>query len=1000
MNWLDSRLFRVLSFVVLLFFSWTFGGFFDLAFAVKDIKELSASADQPKAEKPEEKLQEALDNIEQILTDTETDTDTKKNKLKTKKAKIGNLDKEIKKQFKATEKKLKEAGLPQEILKRHHDFVKLYKDNLKELNDNLDAIEKAKGKVEVESEVEKTKKFLKKVKPPKKHVPLDPNKLPHRTPDVIKKEPRLNYSDDRRVTIDDGRGTNDEKKTNSQQLTADREPILVALNGPLAGLLDDSEWTVDSSQTLNTFTDDLFDSPLSDISNSEPFLLAAADPPTSDDLAETIEVQFTPEITAKALELENNPVKIYNFVRNNIEFVPTYGSIQGADYCLQTKLCNAVDTASLLIALLRVSGIHARYVEGTVEIPIEKVKNWVGGFTDSIAALDFIASGGIPVTGLISGGEVVMVRMEHVWVEAYVDYIPYRGAVAGPGDTWIPLDASFKQYNYVDGIDADTAVPIDFNALLAEVENQSTINNEIPSITGLPTGTIQNQVSDFQTRLNEYLAANFPQVDNYYELDKTLHGYREIIQKNLRFLPNTLAGMKVITELDTFSEIPDTLRHKINFKLSSTDLIFGNTSFTYTVFLPDIAGKRITLSYSPATAGDAQVMSDAEGILNFPLYLVEVIPELKIEGQTVAAGTSISMGSDQTFERSFYRPNGSTGRVSNNVYAGEYYAVGLNVNKVNFQYLYDRANLWQPDAADNKDDRLGELLYLTSMFYFAWSDYFADKLSRSNNIVSLRHTSESLVGMRFNASYVFGTPISISSVGLNMDIDRDVVSVASKTNDSDTKLWFMIQTGLFGSSLEHSLFESIMGFDAVSAVKFLDLASQQNIPIYIIDSENSQRVDELQISFEDKQDIKNLINAGRLVLVPESNIQYFDYTGIGYIAIDMNTGSGAYLISGGLNGGDTIRENVEALLELAKDLLGKAGRPVYKIYKTTIENLLANYPDIADDPDVKFKEWTEEVLFVGYFAQRLPLGGRIKIIIGQQILYSTMIMLSELTIPF
>jgi hypothetical protein len=52
--------------------------------------------------------------------------------------------------------------------------------------------------------------------------------------------------------------------------------------------------------------------------------------PTPEDLALNIEVQFTPEIIAKAQELGNNPVKIYNWVRNNVEFVPTYGSIQGA----------------------------------------------------------------------------------------------------------------------------------------------------------------------------------------------------------------------------------------------------------------------------------------------------------------------------------------------------------------------------------------------------------------------------------------------------------------------------------------------------------------------------------------------------------------------------------------------------------------------------------------------------------------------------------------------
>ncbi len=160
----------------------------------------------------------------------------------------------------------------------------------------------------------------------------------------------------------------------------------MASNGPLDGLLS---------------------SPLPTTYDPSPILLAqATNPPTAGDLAETIEVQFTPEITAKALELENNPLKIYNWVRNNIEFVPTYGSIQGANYCLQTKLCNAFDTASLLIALLRVSNIPARYVEGTVEIPIEKVKNWAGGFTDSMEAINLLASAGIPTTGNIVGGEI------------------------------------------------------------------------------------------------------------------------------------------------------------------------------------------------------------------------------------------------------------------------------------------------------------------------------------------------------------------------------------------------------------------------------------------------------------------------------------------------------------------------------------------------------------------------------------------------------------------
>ena len=183
------------------------------------------------------------------------------------------------------------------------------------------------------------------------------------------------------------------------------KPILLAANGLINGLMD------------------------APLSSQQPILLARNTPPSQDDLAENIEVQFTPGIEAKASELNHNPVKIFNWVRNNIEFIPTYGSIQGADMCLQTEQCNDMDTASLLIALLRASNIPARYVYGTIELPVDKVMNWAGGFANPNAALEFIASGGTPVTGLVSGGQISTIRMEHVWVEAYVPYGNYRGSI-------------------------------------------------------------------------------------------------------------------------------------------------------------------------------------------------------------------------------------------------------------------------------------------------------------------------------------------------------------------------------------------------------------------------------------------------------------------------------------------------------------------------------------------------------------------------------------------
>jgi hypothetical protein len=975
---------RIISTVVLAFFIWTFGGVFDITYAIKVSQKSEVRTQKSKNPKPEEKFNKALEDIEQIITNikdkAEVEVKAEKNKLKAKKTEIETLDVEIKKQFKETEEKIK--GLPEVIKKRHKDFVKHYEDNLNELNSNLDAIDKAKGKGEVEAEVEKAKKHLEKVKPPKKHRPLDPNKLPHRA------------AEEKEVPI--------EEITPEQAALLDKEFAEIYSDLPTgqagsSGIQYSELGTqnfvqVASISTLHGLLPQIITQAV------DPPPSASSGVPTAADLEETIEVQFTEAIQVKAEELGNNPHKIYEWVRNNIEFVSTYGSIQGADYCLQTKLCNAFDTASLLIALLRVSGVHARYVQGTIELPIEKVMNWAGGFTDKMSALRLFASAGVPTSGITVGGEIKYARIEHVWVEAFVDYIPSRGArhKTGQGDTWIRLDASFKQYEYIDRLDVNTAVPTDYEALFAEVSSLSTINTEIPSITGLPTETIQNQITDFKNRLDEYLSINLPEVDTYYELRDTLHGYRNIMQKDFKFLLGTLPS-RVISKNNTFSEIPQNLRHKLSLNLINENILINSNPLLYNTSLPELAGKRITLSYIPATPNDEQVMSDAEGILNFPLYLVQVIPELKIEGQTVATGGIIGMGQEQTFQISFSRPGGNTDRVNNSVQAGEYYAVGLNVSKVNFQYLYDRVNIWQPDTAEDRDDRLGELLYLTSMFYFARSDHFKNELELSSDIASVRHPSESIVGMKLYASYIFGAPMLIDSVGLNMDVDRDIISPVSKTDGSNSSSWFMIQKGLFSSALEHFLFEYLMDFEAVSAVKFLDLASQQNIPIYIIDSENIQRVDELAISSVDKQDIRNFINTGKTILVPQSEIQYLDYSGIGYAAIDAKTGAGAYMITGGYAGGETVREISEYLLKLGKQLINND--IVALPYETTILAILNYFPDVADSPVEdfpEFKEWAERILFL--VDRDFEGGGMVMVIIGQQILYNLQIMLIGLEV--
>ena len=133
-------------------------------------------------------------------------------------------------------------------------------------------------------------------------------------------------------------------------------------------------------------------------------------------------------------------------VHDNIHWQPTQGSVQGAQDTLDKKAGNAMDTASLLIALLRASGIPARYVYGSVEVPAEQMMNWVGGAKTIDAAQQVLGQGGIPNVALVSGGKISAVRIEHVWVETLIQYQPGRGAKHVPGqsqpDSWVPMEAA------------------------------------------------------------------------------------------------------------------------------------------------------------------------------------------------------------------------------------------------------------------------------------------------------------------------------------------------------------------------------------------------------------------------------------------------------------------------------------------------------------------------------------------------------------------------------
>lgn len=718
------------------------------------------------------------------------------------------------------------------------------------------------------------------------HTPATPESLPWKAPDETVREP-VDNPQDLQATL----GLNPYAKYAQLAQAGDTDPALVA-------------------------------QAMANAANAE---LQAA-------LTENIEIQLTPEIKALAAELNNNTIEIYTWVHNNIRFIPSYGSIQGAQHTLETKQGNAIDTASLLIALLRAANIPARYAYGTVEIPATKVMNWVGGAKTPEAAQAILGMGGVPTIGRVEGGKITTFKLEHVWVEAYVDYFPSRGVVEKAGDSWIPMDASFKQYEFTEGMNLKDEVPLDIHALANTVQANSVVNASEGWVQNVPQDVVNQELENFQLQLRSYISNQNPE----YTLGDVF-GLQEVKVLPGRPLASGLPYNRIITS-QTFNEVPNNLRHKFKYSLATENMGYADSPFI-SIEEPTakLAGKPIALSFKPATKADEDIIAsrlpapEADGSIDpnklpktLPGYLINLTAEFSINGETIKAGAAGKMGGELYEEMALWSPKEGWETSINHPVAGSYRAIGLDLQGISSvqaarlkqqvdatNEVLESSNQTQI-AALNRHQLVGNLLYVTVLNYFAVNDHQDKVVAQVSNMLSYRLPSYGTFSTSLKTQYWFGFPRNVEFGGLTMDIDHMKQHRVSKMNNKDESIAFSQSIGARMSATEHSIPEDMFSTSqyraqGISAVKALALASQQGQKIWTIDQTNVDlALARINLSVEAESDIRNAVYAGKTATTHESRINFNGWIGEGYTLIDKNTGAGAYMISGGGNGGQTL----------------------------------------------------------------------------------------------
>ena len=629
--------------------------------------------------------------------------------------------------------------------------------------------------------------------------------------------------------------------------------------------------------------------------------------PTEEDLAQTPETKWNQTIKDLADSLKT-PVKMQEYVRNNVDFEPYYGSRKGAFGTLNQMSGNDYDQASLLISMLRYKGIPARYVKGTIEMPIDKVMGWTGAENAKVA-VRILGSLGIPTVSLVSAGEITAVRTEHIWVEAYLAYDDYRGISQTNADKiWVPLDPSFKQYSFVEGLDIKEIAGVSEEQILESFKINGDRSVEDGTITNINTDEMKSFLDTATDKLQKYLKDN--KLENTDA--KQLMGGKRIIPEVLEILPLTLP-YKTTTVLSKTNSIPESSSERIGFSIRGNDPF--NLNFTsYDDFnveyrAVELYGKRITLSWVPASAEDAAIIGSYGGIFNTPAYMIELKPQMKVDGEVVAEGKAVGFGNRQEFTISMGHVGTSVERVTNPVTAGGIYSISFDFGKIDLEELEQikQRVLAVKDIATEAniytDEVMGEILNSVGKTYFAQLDALNSLVAKASKVVSIRQVSEAMTGYGPKVKYMFNVPVEVTGGSFFIDVDHDVFAVTSLEGKKENEIAYMMNTGVLGSSMEHVIHEQIFQIPAVSSIKILTEASERGIPIYSISKDNIDKLSEINVSSSVKNDIRNAVNSGKIVTIPKQEIRYYDWQGAGYIVMDPETGAAGYMISGGLAGG-------------------------------------------------------------------------------------------------
>jgi RHS repeat-associated protein len=568
------------------------------------------------------------------------------------------------------------------------------------------------------------------------------------------------------------------------------------------------------------------------------------------DLADTAEApKAHPDIVALAKQLDYNPVRMFEWVNQNIKFEPYYGSMKGGLGALWSKSGGATDQASLLAALLRASNIPVRYVRGNISVldatalgANGRGPRWIGAKSYQAAA-SVLANNGNPSAGYGSNA----ISLAHVWVEACLPYAAYRGtALDDSGHRWVPLDPSYKDRRYQAGVSVDSSFDFNYSNWLAsrlDADGNYT----------LPQEAFEDEVATHaKTKAPNYANTALEDVPYKSEIKRQRFDILPIVPPYEVLQYTSWSG--VANESAETAALPE--RHKyrllVAVKTAADSLLAQKT-----LDLAELASKRLTLSFKGATAGDQTAFDSWFNAVDPAANptcaaTADMVPVFKLEGveQTSEAGsgtttlcstnnklamtvTLAELGTSATRTNAAYANIGAANLHALHAYA--WHTSDTYLAKRSAQLL---ANVQANNANVNadRDGIEGEFLNIAASKY---SRYVADANERVGGLFGesgTLGTSLGLTAAQVKVNYLFDLPYGLFRKGFLIDWPGNVSTSSRLDTPSTTDKRAFKLGGFAASAYEAYIWNEVANLDAISTTRGLQFADEQAIEILQINN--------------------------------------------------------------------------------------------------------------------------------------------------------------------